>query len=443
MGASVTMKKSFAARRVPRKIGGDEEHETLGQQTPGTDPSFERLVNNVSDLCMNSPLILVAESAVKRPALNKTKRPSSRVSLASDGDGDESTTFIPKKSNLSRIAAERNAERIAAKRDDTDNARPSYNKDYLEELKSSTPSKPKDLDDSSKALDVAAKFGPPATLQNTHSSIPSEAEIREKKERRKRLAKENEFIALNDGEEAAEDEDEDDNEFKPRDITARTKEKYAETRLVHDDEDFAEGFEDFTEDGKISLGKKAEREQEKKRRKEMQETIQEAEGGDSDQSGNDSEAERNEAYERAQTKAGTYSSRDVTQDRAQRPKTPPKITPLPELGKILERLRGNLAEMEMAKGQKEQRLRELKEEKQDSYERGIWIQNQLKEAGERFEELRAEAAVHSTNGGDAPQKTDGRQQLLEDRGLESLGAPSAPSGMSAIPRSGSYDSEDE
>jgi len=401
------MKKSFAARRVPRKVGGDDEDEPPGQQTPGMGPAFGRLVNIVSDLYAYSSLIRMIEPVVKRPALSNIKRPSSRVSLANVGDGDESTAFIPKKSNLSRVAAERNAERIAALRDSTDNARPSYNKDYLEELKSSTPSKPDDLDISTKALDVAAKFGPLATLQNTHSLIPSEAEIREKKERRKRLAKENDFISLNDGEEAAEDEDEDDNEFKPRDITVRTKEKYAQTRLVHDDEDFAEGFEEFTEDGKISLGKKAEREQEKKRRQEMHEMIQEAEGADFDQSGDDSEAERNEVYELAQTKAGTYSSRDATQDRNQRPKTPPRITPLPELGKILERLKGNLAEMELTKEQKEQRLKELKAEKQDSYERGVWIQNQLREAGERFEKLRAESAISSTNGEDEQKRLTG------------------------------------
>jgi len=50
----------------------------------------------------------------------------------------------------------------------------------------------------------------------------------------------------------------DDDEFRSNrnEISLRPKElkeKYAETRLVPDDEDIAEGFEEYVEDGRISL----------------------------------------------------------------------------------------------------------------------------------------------------------------------------------------------
>ncbi|KAK8168490.1 nineteen complex-related protein 2-domain-containing protein [Phyllosticta citrichinensis] len=402
------MRKSFGSRRVPRKIGQDDDDDASttgsGNESGGSAP----------------------QPVVKRPSIatKGKKRSSLRLSFGpgEGGDGGDEKPFTPKKSNLSRIATERNAERKASggfraslssdrlpsRPDIGSEDRPSYSKEALAELRESTPTTPKDLSsdrsESGKELDIAAKFGALSTTR-TSSAIPTDAEIREKKERRARLAQEHEsgFISLDDRDEehgtiydAGNAYDSDDMD-RPRDVALRSsfKEKYPETRLVPDDEDFAEGFEEFVDDGRINLGRKAEREAERKRRKEMASMIAEAEGGAEGESAedesDDSEAERNAAYEAAQTRAGTYGQRDKASTDDTRPRTPPKITPLPELGGVLARLRERLKEQEIIKAQKVRRMQELVRERAEIESHEKWIQEQLKEAGERYEKLRIEA----------------------------------------------------
>lgn len=282
-------------------------------------------------------------------------------------------------------------------------------------------------------MDIVAKFGSLSTTRIS-SAIPTDAEIREKKERRARLAQEHEsgFISLDDRDEehgaiynAGNAYDSDDLD-RPRDVALRSsfKEKYPETRLVPDDEDFAEGFEEFVDDGRINLGRKAEREAERKRRKEMASMIAEAEGGvegeSADDESDDSEAERNAAYEAAQTRAGTYGRRDKPSADDTRPRTPPKITPLPELGGVLARLRERLKEQEAIKAQKVRRMQELVRERTEIESHEKWIQEQLKEAGERYEKLRIEAG--SSGPSTAPVNGQGESAGHGENDLEGSGA---------------------
>ncbi len=349
-----------------------------------------------------------------------------------DNDDDApAVVFTPKKSNLSRQAVEKNAlrkslapslssEHLPFRQTEE---RPSYSKNYLDELKTSTPSTPKDLkslsdveDGQSKALDLAAKFGSDPELQQD-SAIPTDAEIREKKERRARLAKEEEYINLSDDDESNE-------------ISLLPQKQKPETRLVRDDEDIAEGFDEFVDDGRVALGKKAEREQKRRQEAQMRELINEAEGS-SDEDTDDSEAERKAAYEAAQTRAGMDGLRkEDPYARPRRPKTPPKITPLPTLTACLERLQASLASMQYTKMQKIKRMEELQREKADIAVREEEIQRLLKEAGENYEKLRAEAGLaegEHRNG----QRMIGDGTSTPGRGLESLGnTPIASEGMS-------------
>lgn len=349
-----------------------------------------------------------------------------------DNDDDApAVVFTPKKSNLSRQAVEKNAlrkslapslssEHLPFRQTEE---RPSYSKNYLDELKTSTPSTPKDLkslsdveDGQSKALDLAAKFGSDPELQQD-SAIPTDAEIREKKERRARLAKEEEYINLSDDDESNE-------------ISLLPQKQKPETRLVRDDEDIAEGFDEFVDDGRVALGKKAEREQKRRQEAQMRELINEAEGS-SDEDADDSEAERKAAYEAAQTRAGMDGLRkEDPYARPRRPKTPPKITPLPTLTACLERLQASLASMQYTKMQKIKRMEELQREKADIAVREEEIQRLLKEAGENYEKLRAEAGLaegEHRNG----QSMIGDGTSTPGRGLESLGnTPIASEGMS-------------
>jgi hypothetical protein len=380
--------------------------------------------------------VLTHVVVVKRPAFGKAnKRSSLRISFGpgeSEGtDGNESSDAAPvgtpKKSNLSRIALEKSAQLRArsplvpeASRP-ADEERPSYSKDYIAELRNSTPSTPVDLKPSaeeeveSQALDIASKFGSILPLPTESSAvIPTQAEILEKKARRRRLAQqENAFDDEEDRPWASDDEGEDEFRQRRNEISLRPKEKYGETRLVRDDEDIAEGFEEFVEDGKISLGRKSERDAQRKRRAEMAELIKDAEGSEDDGSA-DSDEERNAAFASAQARSGRYGQKIEEEEDGS--KTPPRVTPLPQLDEILE---GLTLEVQTKKHRKDlilQKLQELKDDKARIDERKKFLQEQLQKTGEEYEKLRQEAGLPALPSSDL---NGGR--LITERGLDSLG----------------------
>ncbi len=320
--------------------------------------------------------------------------------------------FTPKKSALSRQALERSAsQRSLARNAETptlplrgrgrdDDDRPSYSKEYLDELRSATPSNPRDLKDvfkktegDDRALNVAAKFGSRADI-STNSVIPTEAEIREKKERRARLARDQEFISL------GQDEDIDGDDEGDYEIALRPKaQKWEETRLVREDEDIAEGFDDFVEDGKISLGPSAEQKQKARDRAAMREMIEHASGDSSSE--DESEAERRAAYEEAQTRAGIYHSdgaRRKEQKYPPRPTTPPIITPIPTLPECIARLEKTLRDQEERRTAKVKQLEEIARRKIEVLTRRKEIQTLLDQAAQRYETLREEAGLPGTPG---------------------------------------------
>lgn len=317
-----------------------------------------------------------------------------------EDEESETAVFTPKKSNLSRQAVEKNAlrkslvatrssEHLSLRQSDD---RPSYDLNHLNELRSSTPSTPKDLRSLSdienaagKTLDLASKFGASLALYQD-SAIPTDAEIQEKKERRARLAQE-EYIRLSD-------EDDNSNSLIPR------KQK-ADSRLVPDDEDIAEGFDEFVEDGAIAVGRKAEREQKRRQKAEIRDMINEAEASSANES-SDSEAERRAAYEVTQTRAGmdglqqnesNGSGSNGRYPPSSRPRTPPKITPLPNLTACREKLRIQLMDIQDSRDKKVQLMEELQIEKAEIAAREVEIQKALGEWGERCEVLRREAVV--------------------------------------------------
>ncbi|KAL8922032.1 MAG: hypothetical protein Q9172_003748 [Xanthocarpia lactea] len=343
-----------------------------------------------------------------------------------DDEEPTSSVFAVKKSNLSRKAIEKNALRksigatLAAEITPLQQTgdRPSYSAEYLNELKTSTPTTPRELvpttssdAEESKALDLAAKFGSDLSVYE-NSAIPTDAEIQEKKQRRARLAKEVEYINLH----GSESSDDDRNE-----ITLRPQNEHPETRLVRDDEDIMEGFDELVDDGRIALGRKAEREQKRKQKSEMEALIKEAEGGSSSAESDDSEAERRQAYEEAQTRAGMDGLQKTDDyNQPQRPQTPPKITPLPTLNGCLEKLQADLNKMQYERMQRVKKLEDVRREKRELAEREVEIQRLLKQAGDDYAKLRSQI------GGELAAETNG-QMMLENgtqnagRGLEDMG----------------------
>jgi hypothetical protein len=432
-----------ASGRVARKIGAYDEDAAdstdSSQSGPQKGESATQIVtaSPLSDPPRNSVLTYHADAVVKRPTFGKNKKRSSlRISFgAGDSDsngGDESSdtgVITPKRPNLSRIAIENNAERNARSprplpelpRPPTslDEDRPTYSRDYIDELRKSTPATPKDLtptpdeEDESQAIDIASKFGPSATLSaELTSSIPTDAEIQEKKARRARLAQEK--IAHEDEDQPWASDDDDEFRTSRNEISLRPKEKYAETRLVRDDEDIAEGFEDYVEDESIALGRKAEREAEKRRRDEMATLINAAEGESDDDRSDDSEEVRNAAYEAAQTRAGRYGQREHGTDDGAR--TPPRITPLPDLGEVLEGLQADVRLKELRREMILKKMEELREEKVRIAERQTYLQEQLQKTGDEYEKLRQEAGMAAV-----PANGTEVGKFIVNRGLDSLG----------------------
>ena len=317
--------------------------------------------------------------------------------------------------------------------------RPSYSKDYLTELRNSTPSTPKELpsynssveeDEDLKALDLISKFGDtPSRSPATGGAIPTESEIREKKERRARLAKEHgaeqDYISLEDYDS--------DGEFKPRRMQVSTylqKELDREegTRLVREDEDIAEGFDDFVEDtGRVTLNKKGKREQARKEIAERRELIEMAEDSSEE---SDSEAEANEAYEMAQSRAGmdglrlgdNAKAQSVRKRATRGAREPAVMVKIPRLGDVVKGLKDRLKEMEGEKGRMEKRVQELDRELLKVKETEEHIQQQLVEAGEEFEKMKKE--VEEKHGGSKLNGLLGMEQA--ERGLESLGGTPGP-----------------
>lgn len=419
------MSSPFANRRKPRKIVQEEdENDRTGEQGWYSATKNPRL--HIDDRQNEYELTnLDAEPIVKKTTSSKPKQKSKlrlsfgpgETSMADDGE-QESEVITPKRHGLGRRVLEkstlnrswtpsRSFEQLPL-RVGQDQDRPSYSEEYLKELRDSTPSTPKTNttdDDKEKIIDVAAKFGEVMKV-SVPSAIPSEAEIREKKARRARLAKEQEYISLDD---TGEDDY----------LELKTGERPVDTRLVRDDEDFAEGFDEYVEDGRISLGRKAEREQKRKQREEMRELIEDAEAPSDDE---DSDLEEKAAYEAAQTRAAMGNGGPNRSDRS---KTPPKMTSLPRLANCLDRLRTTLVTMENSRAQMVNRMEELRKEKADIAVREVEIQALIKEAGENYESLKREAGMTPGSEGESSAAGD----IQRSRGLESIGASMATSAI--------------
>ncbi|QIW95334.1 hypothetical protein AMS68_000852 [Peltaster fructicola] len=382
------MKKSFSARRVPRKIGSDDE---------STTPSDLNVVT----------------SSIKRPTV-KPKRSSQLQSFGTDQDGDDSSggsVIAPKRSNISRIALQRSAGQRSSflsnelpRNPNREEDIPTYSTADLQALKDSTPSTPQQSASEANlhtTLGVRDKFGTSLARyeQQQNAAIPSATQIAEKKARRARLAleaKADEYISL-DPDDPGWQEDEDGNVMRDMDgrLVLREKDKYKvqESRLVRDDEDVMEGFDEYTGEtgSRIAMGASTLPNDQQARRNDISAQIAYAEGG-SDSDSDVEEKTRNAAFEAAQTKHGAYGASIATTDpyAEHRVKTPPVITPLPDMESVLRRLRKTLLDMEEKKRAKEAEMDLLTKEKFRIRNEETRVQMQLKEVAEKFRQLKME-----------------------------------------------------
>ncbi|KAI0008128.1 nineteen complex-related protein 2-domain-containing protein [Xylariaceae sp. FL0662B] len=406
---------------------------------------------------------------------NKKRGSSSRLSFGpSESSADDDAiilgneVFTPKKPTLAHAATENSAykkgiaknlslHRLPMRSADADDDRPRYSKEYLSELQSSTPntpSRPQAASDDEMALDPSELEGalivdtapPPAP---SHTAVLTESEIQEKKERRARLAQQQQQHGARDSEDFISLSDD---ERRPGDsyLTVLSRKPKSEgTRLVAEDEDLGEGFDEFVEDGGLSLGRKAEREARRKQRAEMASLITAAEGGSASEESDDSEAERRAAYEAAQTRAGLDGLADEREQQRRRlegigvVQAPPRITLLPDLSVLVEEFKARMRRKEEEMARMKARIEELRAEREAVLKREPEVQRLLNEAGERYRALMmpgAETAAGEHPNGNGREGTTGTESNVEaaksllgqvrgsgadtpggQRGLESLG----------------------
>ncbi|KAI1105595.1 nineteen complex-related protein 2-domain-containing protein [Jackrogersella minutella] len=315
--------------------------------------------------------------------------------------------------------------RLPMRSTDADENRPRYSKEYLSELQMSTPNTPQDLSkvhptsDDEMDLDPSELEG--ATIVETASAQPdfgkpttilTEAEIQEKKSRRARLAQEgqhrdssDDFISLSDSENAPDGRRHGDSYLSMLSQRQDRKSGKESTRLVREDEDLGEGFDEFVEDGGLSLGKKAERAARKRQRKEMASLIAAAEGGSGEES-DDSEAERRAAYEKAQTRAGMDGLAEEREQQRRRlhdarkrqplPAPMPAPTPLPDVDKLAQGLKAKLQVKQSSINALRARIAAIEKEEAEIARREPEVQTLLNQAGERYR-----AALMAAGGGAA------------------------------------------
>jgi hypothetical protein len=384
---------------------------------------------------------VVIKPALSRSGSTTQKKRASRLSfgLGDDGQGgaDEENAAVttPKKLPLGQRVLENSAfkklsQRLPVRTMDDDD-RPRYSKEYLEELQSSTPNTPSnnsfraengedmELDPSELADAVIVnsnELGEFGAVALNETKVLSETEIRERKERRARLAHADDFISLDDGEGDGSD-------------IFRKKKK--DSRLIREDEDLGEGFDEFVEDGGLSLGKKAERADKRRRRQQMADMILQAEGNPENES-DESDAERRAAYEAAQTRAGMDGLKrpEVSQE-AEELQVPPKITPLPNLTECLQRLQESLGALQVDLASKRRQVEGLKAEEEDILKREAEVQQLLNETGAKFQAAMSGSSSSGVGGGSgiasatqSPARAlQGVNEFAAERGLESFGTP--------------------
>lgn len=386
------------------------------------------------------PSVRIRPSTTK-PGLAKSKKrqSGSRLSfgpgeITADADDDDDAmvlgedTFPSRKPGLATSATESSngykkgipktlpLGRFPTRSMEHDDDRPRYSKAYLSELQSATPNTPRDLSrlhitseedemsldpselEGAMIVDTTTATATSLTVGPSTTSVLTEAEIREKKERRARLAKQKgnlrdteDFISLSD-----DNDDERGTGDSYLTLLSKKSSGKPDTRLVPEDEDLGEGFDEFVEDGGLSLGRKAEREARKKHRAEMASLISAAEGAGSDgeAASDDSEAERRAAFEAAQTRAGMDGLAEEREQQRRRlgaregvVPVPPRITPLPDLSVLAEEFKARMRRKEADLIRMRAHVAQLQAEREAVLRREPEVQKLLNEAGERYHAL--------------------------------------------------------
>ncbi|KAF8510864.1 nineteen complex-related protein 2-domain-containing protein [Gautieria morchelliformis] len=295
-----------------------------------------------TDPADDSPSTTPDTLATKLKNKQKRSKPKSRLSFGTDDQVSDGEVFKVRKSNLSRklvlgsapstpgVSAPTNLDQASI------STAPSYTKAYLSELKANTPSTPPvrppiPENNSDTSFDVSFDIDG-AVVENAsdvfgETAIPSASAISAAKEKRGRLrgtGADDEFISLSVA--------------KPGDVPQGP---HPESRLVREEDELGEGEDDMAEytgaQERIALGKKARKDEERKRRMGMVEMIEDAEEED----------EETIEWEKAQIRRAGPVDNDRGENLKPRKETYtpapiPSVTPIPTLASSVGRLSDSL-----------------------------------------------------------------------------------------------------
>ena len=263
----------------------------------------------------------------------------------------------------------------------------SYNKDYLKELRTSTPSTPHafrtgSITPSSSNDDPRDVHGEYRSLTET---IPNELLIKAIKEKRARgttfADDEDGFISLGgdvNGDNANDDDDDEEDE--------ELRKVYINKNVL---EDGLEGVREYMEEENLLFDKGAESARQRKHRADIREAIDEAELAKDEDSEDSEELE----WELHQTSKGTYAKQapSAAEDQTTLNKrlypAPTHFPPLPTLTTVLERLQHKLTEMRAQKSVLGTQIADIAQQKADIASREVAVNENLEKASRAYERL--------------------------------------------------------
>ncbi|KAL9093731.1 MAG: hypothetical protein Q9159_000032 [Coniocarpon cinnabarinum] len=442
-------------KRVPRKVGRDEDEDASTNHPSTSQDEFPVVVKRASKPKTSK----AARAAVARTVVTTDDDAVAQPSRRSEDDDPFAAVERRRAVNAaqkSRLSSD-NLPYRSGSQQESDHDAPRYTSDYLAELKAEQltappvsaqlvpedelpPSPPPPTDSTDlEGLGVTdinpsyahASILPTSTSLITPSSqtqtaaIPSAIEIAEKKARRARLAAEekaDEFIKLSDDDASSSSDDDNRNsslilkaeERKHKDKYGRDESRIGQYAL--DDDNFAEGFDEFVEDPariQTITGTESRRAARAQRRKDIARHI----AADSDDNDDDlEEKSRMRAYDAAQLHNATYNQRNTVNHAEHEQKRKDRereaawrrqcekryiVRPIPRMADVKRRLREKRETLQKEKEEVVRRIENIRRERQEIESEEGRIQVLLKEAGERLERVMKGESADGGAGGSA------------------------------------------
>src|SRR5271170_4730702 len=356
----------FSAGRRPKpkivKTTTQDEDEEVQDLTSGTE-SMEI-----------EPPAVPAIKRINRPALNKKSSGSKlKLSFGAEEEVDDDQPFIPKRSNLSKQVTESKGRKfglqaylsIILKTNSSDAlpttpsdsatlaSRPTYTKEYLSQLRDSTPSTPKDISRYLSDNTPDSETSAPATTARP-AEILDEAVIRALKERRRDRARGEDYMSL--------------------------EETGTKTKSRRRDSDDDEMYRTYVDEA-VPLQKNMEAAQKAHKKSQIQEALYIS---DSDAM-SDVDEDEWENQQIAKTAPAL-----VKRGKRELYPMPSEIPPPPTVAGAMTRLQEQLAKMKTRRAELVEVVTQLEKEAEEIREREEAVQESLTKAGKEYDMLREE-----------------------------------------------------